>query len=137
MNVTLPWVGKKDFRPKSLLPSVYLLMQNNITSKLNVCYNTGVEYDEESEAPDYFFALCLGYSFTDKFSAFAENYNYFAPASPPVNSVDLGCAYQVADNVQLDLSGNMNLNDFKNYFAVNFGVAWRIMKHSKTKHANY
>lgn len=133
MNVTLPWLGKKEFRPVHPIPSVFLLMQNDITQKLNVCYNFGVQYDEESAAPVEFFALCFGYGFNDKFSAFIENYNYFASASGPVNSFDAGCAWMVAKNVQLDVSGNLNCQDFKHYFMLNCGVAWRILKKSGSK----
>jgi hypothetical protein len=136
MNVTLPWAGKKEFRPANLLPSFYLAMQNNITEKLNVCYNIGIDYNEESEATVEFFGLCLSYCITPKFSAFVENYNYFAASSAPVNSADLGCAWQLTDNIQLDLSGNLNLNDIRHYFMINIGGAWRILRHNKPVSGN-
>jgi hypothetical protein len=128
MNVTLPWIGDKAFRPAHLSPSVYLLMQNDITDKLNVCYNFGAMYDEQQETANVFFALCLSYGITERFSAFVENYNWFASGAPPSNNIDLGFALVLHKNVQLDLSGNLNLQDLNNYFMINFGVAWRIIR---------
>jgi len=125
-NLTLPYIGKKNFRPEYLAPSIYLLMQNDITGKLNVCYNLGLEYDGESASPAEFAAICLGLGITDKVSGFIENYNWFSSASKPVNFVDLGFAYLVSHKIQLDLSGNMNLEDIKKYFMINFGISWRI-----------
>jgi hypothetical protein len=48
LNFTLPFFGEKNFRPKKLSPSIYLLLQNDILDKLNVCYNIGIEYDGET-----------------------------------------------------------------------------------------
>jgi hypothetical protein len=130
MNVTLPWIGNKSFGPAHLSPSVYLLMQNDVTDKLNVCYNFGAMYDEQQERANEFFALCLSYGITDRFSAFLENYNWFASGAPPSNNIDLGFTWVVQKNVQLDLSGNLSLQDLNNYFMINFGVAWRIMRNA-------
>jgi len=134
MNVTLPWIGKKDFRPSGLLPSFYLLMQKDITKNLGICCNLGAQYDDFSKVPVEFFALCVTYGFTDKFSAYVENYDYFFSGVKPVNSIDVGCAYQFMDNLQFDVSGNMNLQDFSHYFMINGGVAWRIIRRTVANH---
>lgn len=125
-NLTLPYIGKRNFRPEYLAPSIYLLMQNDITRKLNVCYNLGLEYDGESASPSEFAAICLGLGITDKLSGFLENYDWFSSTSKPENFVDLGFAYLVSHNIQLDLSGNMNLQDIRKYIIIGFGISWRI-----------
>ena len=132
-NLTLPYIGNKNFRPDNIVPSAYLLFQNDITEKLNVCYNAGLEYDGETTIPSTFTAVCFGYSFSDKFGGFIENYDWFSNAAGPLNYVDLGCTYMAGKNFQIDVSGNMNLRDFKNYFMINFGVSWRIIKREKKK----
>jgi len=132
-NLTLPYLGERSFRPTNLSPSAYLLMQNDITEKLNVCYNLGLEYDGETPNPAEFAALCFGYGVSDKLSAFVENYDWFSNNSGPQNYLDVGCAYLTGKNFQVDVSGNMNLRDFKNYFMFNFGVSWRILKGEKKK----
>jgi len=127
-NLTLPCFGEKNFRPENLTPSIYLLMQNNITKNLNVCYNIGIEYDGESANPTEFAAICFGYNITEKINGFIENYNWFSDFTKPENYIDLGCAYLIRKNIQLDLSGNMNLQDVEKYLMINFGVSWRIPK---------
>jgi hypothetical protein len=101
-------------------------MQNNITDKLNICYNIGIEYDGSTSIPAKFVAICLGYNFTEKLSGFIENYNWYSAKANPANFIDGGFAYMVRKNVQLDLSGNMNLRDIKNYYMINFEISWRI-----------
>lgn len=128
LNLTLPCFGVKSVRPENLSPSIYLLMQNDITERLNVCYNFGIEYDGESATPTEFAAICLGYSITDNLSVFAENYDWFSKGTKPEYFLDLGIAYLIGKNIQLDLSGNMNLQNIENYFMINAGVSWRIAK---------
>ena len=45
LNVTLPYAGKREFRPDHLAPSFYILMSNDFAKKLNVCYNYGMIWD--------------------------------------------------------------------------------------------
>jgi hypothetical protein len=127
-NLTLPYFGEKNFRPENLTSSIYLLMQNDITKNLNTCYNIGLEYNGENSTPTEFAAISFGYNIIDKLSGFIENYNWFSKNTKPENYFDLGCAYLIGNNLQLDLSGNMNLQDFDNYFMINFGLSWRIPK---------
>ena len=83
-NINLPGIGKKDFRPEYLTPSFYLLMQNDISDKFNICYNAGLEYDGVGPEPTEFAAICFGYSLTDNFSGFVENYDWFFKKTKPL-----------------------------------------------------
>jgi len=128
LNLTLPCFGEKSFRPQNMAPSIYLLMQNDISEKLNVCYNIGIEYDGETAIPTEFAAICLGYSITDQLSGFIENYDWFSKGTQPECFFDLGLACILGKNLQLDLSGNLNIQYPGNYFMINAGVSWRITK---------
>jgi len=128
VNLIFPDFGNKNFRPGNFAPSFYLLMQNDITEKLNLCYNFGMEFDGESPVPVEFLALCLGYGFTEKLSGFIENYDYFTGGTKAETYLDFGCSYLLRKNFQLDLSGNMNIQNIDKYFMVNAGVSWRIRK---------
>jgi len=125
-NLTLPWIGEKQFRPGNLAPSIYLLMQNDLTKKINVCYNIGIEYDGESPVPAEFAAICFGYGITGKLNGFIENYNWFSNRSKPENFIDLGFAYLIGKNLQIDLSANISIQDIEKYIMINSGVSWRI-----------
>jgi len=125
-NLTLPFWGKKDFKPQNLAPSAYLLMQNDITDKLNICYNIGLEYDGQNAAPADFLAVCLGYNFTDKLGASLESYGWFYNNTKPDYYADLALAFMLTKNFQFDISESVSLKDFKNYSMLNFGVAWMM-----------
>jgi hypothetical protein len=126
LNLTLPFFGEKEFRPKYMTPSFYLLMQNDITAKLNIGYNIGIEYDDTGTAPKKFVAICFNYNFTDRLWGYLESYNWFSDNIKPENYTDCGFAYFLKKNIQLDLSGNMNLHEFKEYYMIIFGISWII-----------
>jgi hypothetical protein len=130
-NLTLPYLGNKNFRPDNMAPSFYLLFQNNLTDKLNLCYNIGLEYDGSSPSPSDFMAICMGYAISDKLSCFIENYNWFSNVLKPLNYFDLGCAYLIRKNLQFDVSANFSLQNFDNYNMYNFGLSWMFPNRSK------
>ncbi len=121
-NLTLPYFGEKNFKPNNFIPSFYLLMQNDINKKLNVCYNVGLEFDGKSSIPTKFIAICFGYSMTEKFSGFVENYNWFSSIERPEYFVDCGLTYMIKKNIQLDISGSLNLQNINKYYMFSFGL---------------
>ena len=78
-----------------------------------------------------FAAICFEYDFTQNLITFIESYNWFATGELPKNFIDVGGAYLITKNIQLDLSASMSLQDFNNYFMINGGVAWRIPRKSE------
>ena len=125
-NLTLPKTGDKRLMSNHAAPSVYLLMQHDLSDRFNICYNLGLEYDGEKAVPTDFTALCFGYNLNEKFSVFAENYNWFANNSAPDYYVDLGGAYLITNNLQADFSANFHLINVRNYFMLNTGISWRM-----------
>lgn len=128
LNLTLPFLGNENFRPHYLMPSFYLLMQNNINSKSSIGYNLGIEYDETKTAPAKFISLCFTHNIAYKLSGFIESYNWFSDNMEPENFIDCGLAYFLRKNFQIDLSGNINVRSIKNYFLFSFGVSWSIQQ---------
>lgn len=131
VDMTFPFSDDEFFRPESPMPSFYLLMQNDITEKFNISYNFGMDFIDGYSVPIEFAAICFEYDFTQNLITFIENYNWFATGALPKNFFDIGCAYLITKNIQLDLSGSMSLQDFQNYFMINGGFTWRITKKSR------
>ncbi len=126
-NLTLPYFGENHFKPSNLAPAFYLLMQNNLSEQFSLCYNLGMELDGESTEPSEFLSICIEYSI-NKFSCYMENFNYVSSYSQPENSVDAGIAYCIIKNLQFDISGGINLANWKNNYFGNVGVSWRLPK---------
>ena len=126
VNLTLPWFGEKHLKPSNFAPSLYLLMQNDLSAHFNLCYNFGMGWDGENAVPEQFAAICLTASVNQRFSGFIESYNYFARYQTPEFMADCGCAYLVRNNLQLDISAGTDFNNLRSYFIIDAGVSWRI-----------
>lgn len=124
-GLTLP-VGSKAYRPSNIAPSLTLLADHDVTDRLNIAYNAGLEWDGETAEPTTFAALCLGYQINDRLGAYVENYDYFAKGMKSQWNMDLGVNWMASSRVQLDLAGCFNLNNIKNSYGISFGVAWLI-----------
>lgn len=128
LNLTLPFVGKKEFRPDHLAPSLFILMSNSISEKLNLCYNYGLSWDGSSSVPTHFYAVCLGINLNDRLSTFIENFGYFNKRTNPEYYIDTGLAYLIAEHLQIDFSATGYLNSFFNNYTLNAGIAWKILQ---------
>lgn len=125
-NLALPYLGHDNFKPDNLAPSIYLLMENDITDKLNICYNIGLEYDGTSAIPTELVTICLSYDIAEKINIFVENYNWFSSESKPENYFDCGITYMIRENIQLDLSGHLDLRNVEKYNMIDFGITWNF-----------
>jgi hypothetical protein len=149
--MTMPFTEEKVFKENGQmpLPSFYLLMQNDITKRFNISYNFGMEFNktysdtsdiglvsvirERYSPPVEFAVISLDYDITRHLTTFVESYNWFGTGKLPKNFIDIGCAYMIGNNIQLDLSVSMSLQDFRNYFMISGGFAWMIPGKSDKK----
>ena len=125
-NLTLPFIGKNEFRPDNTAPSFYLLMANDLSEAVNLCYNYGMIWDGSSSIPTHFYAVCLSVNLNEKLSTFAEEYGFFNQTTKPEFYMDAGFAYMITDHLQADITAAGYLNSFKDYFLLNIGFAWEI-----------
>jgi hypothetical protein len=125
-NLTLPFIGKDEFRPDNTAPSFYLLMANDLSETVNLCYNYGMIWDGSSSVPTHFYAVCLSVNLNDKLSTFIEGYGYFNQTAKPAFYLDLGLAYLITEHLQVDFTLAGYLNSLKDYYLLNIGFAWEI-----------
>jgi hypothetical protein len=127
-NLTIPFAGKYVFRPDNAAPSFYLLMANDLSEAVNLCYNYGMIWDGSSTVPTHFYAVCLSVNLNDKLSTFIEGYGYFNQTARPDFYIDAGFAYLITDHLQADITAAGYLNSFEDYYLLNIGFAWEINK---------
>ena len=125
LNLSLPFLGKKEFRPNHIDPSFLLAMQNDLSPNISLTYNAGATWDGNASATVYFYSISPGFDLGKDWSVYVENFASFTKGALPDFNVDGGIAYLVNDNVRLDVSGGLGLssNSLKNYVAV--GIAYR------------
>ena len=126
INLTLPFLGKKDFRPDSYAPFLCLLFSNSVSENLNVCYNYGISWDGSTSKPTQFYALCLGANLNTQWSIFIEGYGFTNQETNSDFYIDAGFAYLINDHFQIDLSGAKNLNSSSDYYCLSTGITWKF-----------
>ena len=128
MNVafTLPYVGRREFRPTFLAPSFFLLMQNNLSEKLSLGYNLGLQWDGYQPNATAVYSISPSLTVAEGLSIFAEVYGFSTEKSVSDYRADMGCAYLVNDDVQVDFSAGVGLNTVAPDSFVAFGLAWRF-----------
>jgi Putative MetA-pathway of phenol degradation len=128
MNVafTLPYVGRKEFRPTFLAPSFFLLMQNNLSEKLSLGYNLGLQWDGDQPNATLAYSISPSLTVAEGLSVYAEFYGFSTEKSVSDYRADMGFAYLMNDNVQIDISAGIGLNTVAPDSFVAFGLAWRF-----------
>lgn len=105
-----------------------LAISHGLTDFLDLGYNIGYNYfgHEKGYAT---YSLALGLGLTKQIGAYIETYGEVAEFTDWISNFDSGITYLVTENVQLDFSFGIGLNQKMNYFSV--GFSWNIQKKQK------
>lgn len=105
-----------------------LAISHGLTDFLDLGYNIGYNYfgHEKGYAT---YSLALGLGLTKQTGAYIETYGEVAEFTDWISNFDSGITYLVTENVQLDFSFGIGLNQKMNYFSV--GFSWNIQKKQK------
>ena len=128
MNIafTLPYIGRREFRPSYVAPSFFLLMQNTLSGKLALGYNLGLQWDGDQPNATAVYSISPTLTVAEGLSVFAEFYGFSQEKSVPDFRGDMGCAYLINENVQIDVSFGVGLNTVAPDSFIAFGLAWRF-----------
>ena len=128
MNIafTLPYVGRREFRPSFLAPSFFLLMQNTLSEKLALGYNLGLQWDGDQPNATAVYSISPSLTVANGLSFFTEFYGFSTEKSVSDYRGDMVCAYLINDNIQIDFSAGVGLNTVAPDSFVAFGFAWRF-----------
>lgn len=105
-----------------------LAISHRLTEFLDLGYNIGYNYFAH-ETGYYTYSLALGSGFTKRLGAYIETYGEVAEFIDWISNFDSGITYLVKQNMQLDFSFGIGLNQKMNYFSV--GFSWNIQKENK------
>ena len=108
-----------------IAPIVNLSIAQKLTNRFNLTINTGVVYSGISPDPRGSYVINLGYSLSDSWSLFVENYGSWGQDAFE-NYWDAGFAFLLNSNLQLDVYGGYGKVETLISFFGNVGVTWRI-----------
>ncbi|HEY9551051.1 MAG TPA: transporter [Prevotella sp.] len=133
----LPGNSHSNYLPQHIGVQTHLLFENELSNRFSLGYDIGAEWSGNTNNPDLFFGACLNYEATSKLSFFVESYNLYNSqkqddwAKPGHSSHfncmgELGAAYMVSPCMQVNLYGDINLNEFSKYANIGIGFAWLL-----------
>ena len=115
------------YKTGEVTPKVGLLLQNNLSSDLNII--TNVFYDRiGSDFSEFSYIVTATYSFADRWSVFFENQTRFQEAQNLTN-LGSGLAFLYNRDLQINASGRFLVEGNAKGFYGGFGVSYRINKH--------
>lgn len=100
-----------------------LAFTHTLNEKHSIAYNIGYDYFGQGNG-DLFYSLAWGISIGEKTGLYIEPYGFYQNFETWVVNADAGFTYLLSDNVQLDYSFGIGVNNLMNYQS--FGVSFRL-----------
>lgn len=136
-TLLLPGGSHSHYLPQHVGIQTHLLFENELSDFLSLGYDIGAEWSGDTDNPDVFFGACLNFQPIDKLSFFVESYNRYNSQkqddwakvghSSHFNFMsEIGVAYMVSPRLQLNMYGDINLNEPSKYANIGFGLAWLL-----------
>jgi len=108
-----------------------LAISHGLNKFLDFGYNLGYNYFGTGNG-DLTYSLVLGIGLSDKMGMYVETFGEYSDFTEITSNFDGGLTYLVKDNLQLDFSFGLGLNQKMNYFSL--GFSWNIANHNNNKY---
>lgn len=115
--------GTNEFSNNSFGTVNKLAVSHSINEQIGLGYNLGYDYFGSGKG-DLTYSVALGIGITEKTGVYIETYGEIIEFKDPVSKFDSGITYLIKNNLQLDFSFGLGLNQKMNYFSV--GCSWNI-----------
>lgn len=125
-SAEVPGTGNEIYNIKHISPNLEFLFNNEITDKIELGYNFGMNWDNEENKNSGSYTVSLGVSPTDKFSFYVESYGIFTKSVSPDFRIDYGISYVLLRNLMLDLSSGIGLSKVSPDYFIDFGFSIRL-----------
>lgn len=109
-HTTIPATASGKFRPSRWAPNFRFVMQNVITDKFTLSYNAGAEWNGESDTPSWLYTIAPSLRLNNRWSGYVEAFGFIGKYRRPEHSIDIGFAYLLSSNLQLDASAAKGLS---------------------------
>lgn len=128
--IYLPKTASIDNRPSEVPASFLLAFENELSNRLSLGYNIGMEYDGDDYDENWVSTAALEYSLSKKISFFIEYYGSYKKDDDPFdddyeNGIDGGVLWGINPNFQIDLALGKALNE-RDLFSITAGIAYRF-----------
>jgi len=125
-SIQIAKTGEIEFSLPYTGPSFRLAFSNTISNRFSIGYNIGADWDGESAKTAWFYSVAPGFSLADRWGCFVEAYGFIIENDTPIHMIDGGITFSVVNNLQLDLSAGLGINEEAPDGFVSGGLSWRI-----------
>lgn len=125
-HITSSRLGTKAFQTAYIAPSFRFTMLHMLSEKVSLAYNVGAEWDGETPQHILIYTLTTGVSLTEKLGCYAEIFGFVPKTDSSDHRIDGGLTYLVSNDVMVDFSGGIGLENstLKNYLSL--GISYRF-----------
>jgi hypothetical protein len=102
-----------------------IAISHGLSNRLDIGYNMGYSYFGEGKG-DLTYSLAIGIGFTEKFGSYVETFGGLEEFSGWISNFDTGLTYLVKQNLQIDFSFGLGINQKMNY--ISCGLSWNISR---------
>lgn len=127
-HIYIPQLTSPEFSSNSFASDFRFTMQHALTSRLNIGYNLGAEWDGNSSETTFIYTLTFAYAFTDNIGGYIEVFGFVPDQSKANHLADGGFTFLLAKNIQLDISGGYKLTDNAPDYYGSLGFSMRLPK---------
>ena len=128
VSVALPYFGKQEFKPQYLAPSFFFLMQHTLSDRYVLGYNLGLQWDGNLPNATAIYSICMTVNVLEGLSMYGECYGFSPEKSVSEYLGDIGCAYLLTNDLQLDFSAGFRFNAVAPESFIAFGLSWRTAR---------
>lgn len=128
-QILLPDVSAKSLKAEYLGPEIRFLFQNSITEKIDLGYNTSIEWDGEDSRPQYDYTFSPSVEVAKMLKAYIESYGFIKVGRHSEHWIDGGFMLLVTKDIQLDVSGGYEITTLHKHRHSTFesiGFSFRI-----------
>jgi hypothetical protein len=128
-HLYIPELASGDFAKtngQKIAPEFLIPLTYDITDKFGIAVQYGLTWDGFTPNPTTSYTLALGYSITDKLSAYVEPYGFLTNNGEELHLINGGFTYLINDNFQVDLTGGFGLNEAAPDNFLNCGVSFLL-----------
>ena len=122
------FTSAKDYRPETTGVDFKFSLSHTLSEKSSIGYNIGAQWGDDSSEAAAIYTVAYGYSFTDKFGAYAELYGDLPEDNKANHYWDAGFTYLVSNNLQLDTYFGTSITKGQDIL-IGLGASFRIMNY--------
>jgi hypothetical protein len=128
-HLYIPELASGDFMKangQKIAPEFLIPLTYDITDRFGIAVQYGLSWDGVTPNPTTSYTLALGYSITDKLSAYIEPYGFLTNNGDEFYLINGGFTYLINDDFQVDLTGGFGLNEAAPDNFINCGASFLL-----------